>query len=52
VGFEQIFNGERRSAAPAPIFGKFGRIDMGVPIDNHIELLNLFKLFNRCASLS
>jgi hypothetical protein len=31
VGFEEIFDGQRRGAAPTPVLGQFGRIDMGVP---------------------
>jgi hypothetical protein len=35
VGFQQVFDGERRGAAPAALFGQFRRIDVSVPIDNH-----------------
>ena len=37
MGFEQVFNGQRRRAAPTPFFGQLGRIDMGMPVDNHVR---------------
>ena len=36
VGFQEIFNRQWRSAAPTALFGHFRRIDMGMPIDNHL----------------
>ena len=37
VRLQQLFNGERRIPAPAPLFGQLRRIDMGVPINDHFS---------------
>src|SRR5262245_4488022 len=36
VSFQQIFNGKWRNSAPKPLFGQFRRINVRVPIDNHL----------------
>src|SRR5262249_54767263 len=36
VSFQQVFNGKWRNAAPTPLFGQFRRINVRVPIDNHV----------------
>src|SRR4029434_4739714 len=50
VSFQQVFNGKRRSAAPTPLFGQFRRIDVRVPIDNHLVCSFLSKDFTVTAA--
>jgi hypothetical protein len=45
MGFEQVFNRKRRDTTPATLPSQLRRIDMGMPVDNHDSLLNLFKPF-------
>src|SRR5262245_29740014 len=35
MGFEQVFNRQRRDVSPAPFFGQLRWINMGMPIDDH-----------------
>src|SRR5215813_186233 len=36
VSFQQVLNGKWRNATPTPLFGQFRRINVRVPVDNHI----------------
>jgi hypothetical protein len=35
MGFQEVLDGQGCGIAPTALLGQFGRIDMGVPVDDH-----------------